>query len=555
MKDVRLFDYQRMLRDRMVHNQAYALWLRPGLGKTLTTLSALHELREQGLTGHILLIAPLAVVRATWEAEIEKWGMGDEVNRIYLSIDLATGRTLRQGLRYDNYRALVNEPDSLLLINQDNVTDMVDFFTDPPALVRRPRRADADSVREHVGRAGLSARVLNGLLGHYGARTLDGLDPSHYREFQWRVDRKAAERIKPPPWPAPTLIIDEAQGFKTPSSARTQALLRLRRRGLANRIYELTGSPEPSSVEDLWSQVTIMDGGATLGATVSRFRDRYMEPDPDIKHKWNPRPGAQEAVNARVRPYAMSMSDPGLKLPPLTIDDVSIDLGGRVMADYRRFRRQSLIQLADGRVITAANAGVLLNKLLQFASGTVYPEPGSPEYVVVHRAKLDVLADLLYNMDTPVLIGYWYRSDREEILKRFGPDSDTPVVPFTGTREEQRRWNAGDIPAALTSPASMAYGVNLQDGPGHTLVYYTLPPGNLSQYDQFIRRIYRMGQGEPTVVHRLLAKGTADERVAALLQEKAGNQRSLMAANDAGARLAAQAVADEIGGEGFTVAQ
>lgn len=541
MKHVALFDYQRLLKDRMVNNQSYALWLRPGLGKTLTTLSAIHELRRQGLKGHILLIAPLAVVRATWGAEIIKWGMDDEINQVYLSIDEKTGKPLPQKKRHERYRSLADMPDSLLLINQDAVVDMVDFFIRPTAHIRHPHAATLKSIAKHLEQAGLPARVLAGLKGAFHIQDIKDLPADQCNEFQWRVDVLAAKWDKRPAWPAPTIIIDEAQGFKSPSTTRTHALLRLRRLGLVNRLYELTGSPEPSSVEDLWSQVTIMDDGRTLGGTLKEFRRRYMQRDPKIQERWIAQPDAQERINREVVPYAMAMSNPGLKLPPLTIDDVTIPLDDATMDRYRRFRRNSIMQLEDGRVVDAVNAGVLMGKLLQFASGTLYPEAGSHEYVIIHRAKMDMLADLLENMDTPVLIAYWFQSDKTEILKRFDARSSTPVTLFTGTRQEQEDWNAGRISAALTTPASMAYGVNLQDGPGHTIIWYTMPPGNLAMYEQFNRRIYRMGQKEPTIIHRLLTKGTADMRMAPLLRMKAANQQSLMDATDGRRELAIMA--------------
>ena len=89
-------------------------------------------------------------------------------------------------------------------------------------------------------------------------------------------------------------------------------------------------------------------------------------------------------------------------------------------------------------------------------------------------------------------------------------------------------WNRGDVPVLLGHPASVGHGLNLQEG-GHTIVWFGVT-WNLEQYDQFNARLARQGQKESVIVHRLIARGTLDERVAMVLKAKGDVQSQLVEA-------------------------
>ena len=90
----------------------------------------------------------------------------------------------------------------------------------------------------------------------------------------------------------------------------------------------------------------------------------------------------------------------------------------------------------------------------------------------------------------------------------------------------------------------MGTGLNLQDGPGHTIVWYTLPMASLMDYEQLNARIHRPGQKDTTVIHRLLVADTFDVKMARLLERKAAGQDRLMEDADAGGSLQAALIAE-----------
>lgn len=73
LKKEQLHDYQRRSADMIVDNLNCGLFLDCGMGKTVSTLTAIQELREIGFIDKVLIIAPKKVAQVTWKDEINNW--------------------------------------------------------------------------------------------------------------------------------------------------------------------------------------------------------------------------------------------------------------------------------------------------------------------------------------------------------------------------------------------------------------------------------------------------------------------------------------------------
>lgn len=316
-------------------------------------------------------------------------------------------------------------------------------------------------------------------------------------------------------WPFDTVVLDEASSFKNPSSRRFKALRRLR--PYIRRMYELTGTPSPNGLMDIWAQMWLLDGGTRLGRTLTAYRTRWFRPGRGSGHvvyEWRPNKGAADEITGLVSDLCLSMSaDEYLQLPPRITTDVAARLDDRTMRDYRRFERECLMEL-DGQTVTAQQAAVLTTKLQQFTGGGMYDGGGG--YHLIHNVKVEALRDLLESAGgQPVLVFYAFTGERDRLmaeLSAFAP------VEFTGQPDLLRRWNEGGIRVLLCHPASVAYGLNMQRG-GHIIVWYTAT-WNLELYQQANARLHRQGQREPVRVYRLCAPGTVDARVLDALDGK-----------------------------------
>ena len=89
---------------------------------------------------------------------------------------------------------------------------------------------------------------------------------------QWLIDYSITRKK----WPFDVIVIDESSSFKNNQSKRFKSLRKVA--ALADRVIELTGTPSPNGLMDLWSQIYLLDQGERLCKTITAYRDRYFVP-------------------------------------------------------------------------------------------------------------------------------------------------------------------------------------------------------------------------------------------------------------------------------------
>lgn len=322
------------------------------------------------------------------------------------------------------------------------------------------------------------------------------------------------------------VVLDESSSFKNHRSKRFKALKAVR--PALRRLVLLTGTPDPHGLEDLWSQIYLLDGGARLGRTISVYRDLYFLPDKRSQamiYSYKPRDGAAEAIYDAISDICVSMkADDYLKLPPYIVHDIPVVLDKRSMNAYKTFEKTALLE-ADGEEITAVSAGVLCGKLLQLCNGAIYTEDKS--VIPIHDAKIEAFMELIDSLKGQhVLVFYHFKHDLER-LKAALAKTKLRVAEYKSA-DTARRWNEGRIDVLLAHPASVGYGLNLQQG-GHHIVWFGLTYA-LEEYMQGNARLYRQGQKYPVMVHRLIVKDGIDEDVVRALKDKDKTQEDLLAA-------------------------
>ena len=314
-------------------------------------------------------------------------------------------------------------------------------------------------------------------------------------------------------WPWDCVIVDENIGFKDRGSKSWKALKRIR--GQVKRLYMLTGTPTPNGLMELWAQVSIMDQGQRLGRSLTAYRDRWFSPDKRngmVVYTWKLRPGAEAEIYAAVGDVMLSVQG-GVSLPERIDNVVPVAVG-----DAARRRMREIEQTMVTGNVSASSAGVLAGKLAQMANGAVYDDLGAVEEI--HPAKLEALGEIV-EQGEPVLCLITYRHDWARIKAAF------PQARQFDGEASLRAWQAGKVPLLVMHPASGGHGVDgLQLG-GNTVVWFGLP-FSLDLYQQANARLHRSGQTQGVVVHHLVAQGTVDERVMAVLAAKGDMQQALL---------------------------
>lgn len=329
-------------------------------------------------------------------------------------------------------------------------------------------------------------------------------------------------------WPFDMVVIDELSSFKNAMSKRWKALRRVR--PFIKRMVGLTGTPASNGLEDLFGEVGILDGGKRLGRFFTRFHNEYFRPcefNPYTGqiYKYELLPGADDRIYDAIDDITISMKALDyLDMPELVTVDHKVSMSRSERARYEELK-DSLVLTVDGETIDAKNAAVLSNKLRQMASGAVYNDAHVP--LMIHQRKLEALEDLIEQANgQTVLIVDWFQSDHDNI--HYYLEKDGYEVRDLKTAADLDDWDAGMISIGLISPASAGHGLNLQHQ-SHLMIWYSLP-WSLELYQQTVARLWRQGQKETVIMHRILCEDTIDERVAKALSDKATTQDDLIKA-------------------------
>ena len=325
-------------------------------------------------------------------------------------------------------------------------------------------------------------------------------------------------------WPFDMVVVDEFSSFKNHSAKRFKSLTWVRKH--ITRFVGLTGTPAPNGLLDLWAQVYLLDGGQRLEKHITKFRERYFEPDQrdrDHVFTYAPKPGADESIKNLISDICVSMkAEDYLELPDCTTVTVPVVLDKKAKAAYEKLEKEMLLQI-DETVIDAGTAAVLTNKLLQLCNGAVYDE--NRAIIEIHDCKIEAFMELVEGLNgQPALVFYNFQHDLARIKKALSK-SGLVLRELKGPKDEDD-WNARKIDILLAHPGSAAYGLNLQKGGNH-VIWFGLN-WSLELYQQANKRLHRQGQLEKVIVHHLIVEGGVDEDVMAALEGKGETQEKLM---------------------------
>lgn len=309
------------------------------------------------------------------------------------------------------------------------------------------------------------------------------------------------------------IILDESSSFKNPTSKRFKTLKKFK----YEYMVQLSGTPSPNGLLDLWSQIYLLDGGVRLGKSMTYYKSKYFNSD---YYGYNFTPIEPDLIYKAIEGVVLSMqTEDYIELPPKINITTKVKIGS--YSKYKELEKE-FIAIIEDTEITTLNAAALTNKLLQFCNGAIYDE--DKNIVEIHNAKLDALKDIIEdNNNDNILVAYNFKSDLKRLLKWF---PDAVVMDKEGKNVDL--WNEGKIKLLLCHPASSGKGLNLQQG-GNILIWFGLT-WNLEDYSQFNARLYRQGQTKPVIINHIVAEDCIDERLMRVLDTKDLNQKSLLQA-------------------------
>ena len=430
------------------------------------------------------------------------------------------------------YNQVIEKPATALMLDMGMgktvitltaINDLLyDYFDVAKVLVIAPLRVAettwTDECQQWNHLAGLTISPVIGTLSERvrALKTKADVYTINRENVVWLVDYYGKD------WPFDMVVIDESSSFKNHQSKRFKALKRVR--PIIKRLVELTGTPAPNGLMDLWSQLYLLDRGKRLGKTIGQYRRQFFKPGAGSGHivyEWNLQKGAEQEIFNRISDICVSMkSSDYITLPEVMYNIIPVKLSTPVQREYKRLAKDLVLRVNDDEIV-ANTAAALSGKLLQMSSGAVYDDAG--HVIKIHNAKLEALEDIVSaNEHRGILVFYWFKHDLDRLKEKF------PEAVQLKTAADIKAWNSGEISIMLVHPAGAGHGLNLQYG-GSIIVWFSLS-WSLELYQQANKRLHRSGQTHTVVIHHLVAQGTIDEDVMKALQGKKVTQETMITA-------------------------
>lgn len=340
----------------------------------------------------------------------------------------------------------------------------------------------------------------------------------NYENLPWLVDRIGVDN-----WPFRTIVPDEARrlhAFRTRQGGKQTAALAKIAWSKVEYLHELTGRPAPNGIGGLWGQLWYIDQGLRLGRSFSAFENRwfgYTRAGQAISA------GKGGFVQRTAFPYAQAEIQDLIKDVCLTVDPkdwfdvkepvvrrIEVTLPSAARKAYREMEKEYFTRI-DGHEIEAFAAAAKSMKCIALASGSIYVDGGTTDWVVTHDEKILALRSILEEASTSVLVSYFFVSNLKRLLKAFPEGADL------STKAGMAAFKAGEASIGFGHPQSMGEGTNDLEKVSNIAVFFD-QWWDMDKRDQFIGRIgptrqKQAGLDRPVFVYDIVAKGTLDEDV------------------------------------------
>ncbi|MFE9998020.1 SNF2-related protein [Streptomyces avermitilis] len=352
---------------------------------------------------------------------------------------------------------------------------------------------------------------------HGSARSLDGVPEGGFVLTTYGTMRLDAARLAEARWGM--VVADEAQHVKNPYSATARALRTI---GAHARVA-LTGTPVENNLSELWAILDWTTPG--LLGTLGSFRTRYAQAVEGGRD-----PAAAERLARLLGPFLLRRrkSDPGIapELPPKTETDRTVSLTKEQAGLYEAVVRETLAEISGAD--SMARRGLIVKLLTGLKQICNHPAQFLKEErpnIAGRSGKLELLDELLDTIlseGAGVLVFTQYVRMARLLERHLAARGVPSQFLHGGTPVDKReamvhRFQEGEVPVFLLSLKAAGTGLNLTRA--EHVVHYDRW-WNPAVEAQATDRAYRIGQTRPVQVHRLIAEGTIEDRIADMLLRK-----------------------------------
>ena len=319
------------------------------------------------------------------------------------------------------------------------------------------------------------------------------------------------------------IVVDEASAYKNAQTVRWKDLRDLTR--AIKGLWMLTGTPAAQSPVDAYGLAKLVNPSG-VPMFFGQFRDKVM--NKVSMYRWVPRPDASQTVHTILQPAIRFEKKQCLDLPPVTFTEREAPMTPQQKSFYKRLKDEMLIEAA-GEEVSAVNAAVKINKLLQIACGSIYTDNHEVvDFDVSNR--LNVVQEVVDESSNKVLIFVPFTHSIEVLAKHLTKNGITCDV-INGAVSVNRRsdivqrfQSQPDPKVLIIQPMAASHGLTLTAA--DTIIWYA-PCTSVETYLQANARIDRPGQVNPmTIVH--ITGSQVETRMYSLLRGNIANHQQVI---------------------------
>jgi SNF2 family DNA or RNA helicase len=323
------------------------------------------------------------------------------------------------------------------------------------------------------------------------------------------------------------IIIDELTAFKA-SSERTKCMKRIadgqdmlknRERKRDGGVWGMTGEITPNQpIEAFYQCQIVVPHNKWLPRYYGQFRDACMYQVNEMV--WLPKPIAPQVVGMVCQPSIRFTRDQCLDLPPTTYQQIETELSDEQKKFYELMRKEAMLDFGSG-LITAVNAAVQLNKLLQISAGAVKNNEGTIVEIGC-KPRFEALLDIYKQTPQKKLVVFaTFKASIQMLLRELNAKGIRTAAIYGDVAQGVRSqyitdFQTGDLNILILQPQSAAHGITLTAA--STIVWFSLIPSN-ELYNQGNARIVRAGQTRNTHIIQFVST-KAERHIATILENK-----------------------------------
>jgi len=323
------------------------------------------------------------------------------------------------------------------------------------------------------------------------------------------------------------IIVDEATVLRNPSTARFKMFRKFIARNENARVWLMTGTPTPNEPTDAWALGHLIKN-EDLPRTYTAFKEQVMMKVG--QWKFIARPESVDIVSKVLQPSVRYTRDECFDLPDTVVQTRRV-----MMTAEQRFHYETMVKhfitsstAHDGAEITAVNAAIRLQKLVQIACGVAYSDDGQ-NIELDCNDRVAAVKEVIQEAGGKVILFVPLTGTLHMLESKLNKLFSTAVV--NGQVSANKRndifhnfQNSQDPRVLIAHPATMAHGLTLTEA--STVIWYG-PTTSNEQYVQANGRIERIGKRHVSnVVH--IAATDLEEKMYQRLASKQALQDLLL---------------------------